>query len=290
MTSTIVGLSMEENGRTSAQLLTQARRGTVPKWIGFLSLGICAVGLICQPVDAAKKPRIVSEAEANGSFATPDGLRMVKVLALGLGGPDNPGYGLQLEFQTKARKNQEPFVIGGYGSIAGDAARFTPEGAAYSDCTINAKFVRAGVLTVTQKGSCDLLGRTVAGNYRKTSATAKFLDISEPESASLYATFVNGVGTNTYTDRLYRGQTVTYKVDVKAGQVLSAGLDRPDAVNMSLFDPDGDLEPDTGGISELTSVMERAGVYSIVVSLNPEMKLATNPFDFAVTIGVKNQK
>jgi hypothetical protein len=272
MTSTIVGVSMEENDRNSAQLLTQARRGNFPTWIGFLSLGICGIGLICQPVEAAKKPRIVSEAEANGSFSTPDGLRMVKVLALGLGGPDNPGYGLQLEFQTKARKNQEPFVIGGYGSIAGDAARFTPEGAAYSDCT------------------CDLLGRTVAGTYRKTGTTAKFLDISEPESASLFATFVNGVGTNTYTDRLYRGQTVTYKVDVKAGQVLSAGLDRPDAVHMSLFDPDGDLEPDAGGISELTSVMERAGVYSIVVSLNPEMKLATNPFDFAVTIGVKNQK
>lgn len=250
-----------------------------------------AVAVVLSPVaEAAKKGRAVSEAEANGTFQTADGLKSMKIQALGLGGPDNPGYGLQLEFQVRAKRAQEPFVFGGYGNIAADVGRFTPEGKNYDGCTIGLKFVRSGTVTVTQKGSCDLLGRTVAGSYKKSKpGVPTFSDLSEPQSESLWATFAGGFGSNTYSNLLVRAQTITYKVEVKAKQVLSVRLSDTARVNFSVFGPDGQLEPDSGGITEMGGLVDVPGVYSLLVALNPEQKFGLKPIPFDITIEVANQ-
>jgi hypothetical protein len=242
-----------------------------------------------QPVRAARKA--VSATEVNGTFRSADGKTTLRLFSLGRGGLDNPGFGLQVEFQVTQKKNAWPMIFGGYGTIRADRASFSPTDT--SDlCDLTLSFVKKGSLTVRQSGSRDLdRPATLAGSYMKISGKEPaFSNIISPKDESLFATFVGGTGSNTYDDILLGSQVRGYKVEVKAGQVLSLSVTPQTHVYLSLFEPNGELAPDSGGVSELTGKIEVSGLYEVKVELDSPYRRHFVEYDYNVTIGVQNQK
>lgn len=129
--------------------------------------------------------KAVGNKEVTGTFRTADGANEVKIFPVGRGGPDSPGYNLQVEFFASVKLGPDGDARGnagtlsGYAPIEGDTATFTPPGLEYDNCTITMKFVRPGVLTIKQKGDCGFISDviTTAGDYKKVSgAKPKFTE------------------------------------------------------------------------------------------------------------------
>jgi hypothetical protein len=146
-------------------------------WI-CLGLGI-TIGssvLTSEPVIAQRKN--VSAKEVNGTFKTADGSNIIKVLSVGKGGLDRPGYNLQVEMSVSLKQGLNGDVRGntgtlkGYAGIVGDLATFTPDGMDSDKCSIAMKFTKPGTLVVKQKGTCDFNAdiMTTAGTYKKTNS------------------------------------------------------------------------------------------------------------------------
>jgi hypothetical protein len=121
----------------------------------------------------------VSAKEVNGTFQTADGSNIIKVLSLGKGGLDRPGYNLQVEMNISLLQGPNGEVRGntktlnGIASISGDLATFTPDGMASDTCKVSMKFIKPGTLVVLkQAGSCDFPtdAMTTKGTYKKTSS------------------------------------------------------------------------------------------------------------------------
>lgn len=140
---------------------------------------------LCLVNQTFSQRKSVSNKEVTGTFKTADGTNSVKIFPVGKGGLDNPGYNLQLEFFASIKlgpngnSNGNTGTLSGYAPIKGDTATFTPEGMEYEKCTITLKFVKAGVLKVTQKGDCGFVSDviTTEGLYKKvSSAKPKFTE------------------------------------------------------------------------------------------------------------------
>lgn len=149
-----------------------------------LSLFILSIVIFgAQEVFSQRKS--VSAKEVNGTFQTADGANEIKVFSVGRGGLDNPGYSLQVELFASLKLGPDGDARGntgflsGFAKIEGDTATFTPEGMEYEKCTITMKFIKSGVLKVTQKGECGFINDMISteGTYRKTSgAKPKFTE------------------------------------------------------------------------------------------------------------------
>jgi hypothetical protein len=142
--------------------------------------GLVAIGSSSLQVDPAMAQRKnVGEKEVNGTFKTADGSNIIKVLSLGKGGLERPGYNLQVEISVSLKQGPNGEVRGntktlnGIASISGDVATFTPDGMASDTCTVSMKFTKPGTLLVLkQAGSCDFPtdAMTTKGTYKKTSS------------------------------------------------------------------------------------------------------------------------
>ena len=127
------------------------------------------------PVAAQRKN--VSAKEVNGTFTTADGEKIIRVLSVGRGGLDRPGYNLQVEMYVSIKQGHDGQVRGntgtlkGYAGIVGDLATFTPDDMERDKCSIAMKFTKPGTLVVKQKGSCDFNAdiMTTADTYKKIS-------------------------------------------------------------------------------------------------------------------------
>ncbi len=132
--------------------------------------------LIDNPAVAQRKN--VSAKEVNGTFKTADGSNIIKVLSVGRGGLDRPGYNLQVEMYVSIKQGPSGEVRGntgtlkGYAGIVGDIATFTPDEMDSEKCSIVMKFTKPGTLVVKQKGTCDFNAdiMTTAGTYKKTNS------------------------------------------------------------------------------------------------------------------------
>ncbi len=143
-------------------------------------LGLAAIvssSLAEDPAMAQRKN--VGAKEVNGTFKTTDGSNVIKVLSLGKGGLDRPGYNLKIELSVSLRQGPNGEVRGntktlnGIASIAGDLATFTPDDMSYDACKISIKFTKPGTLIVLkQTGSCDFPtdAMTAKGTYKKASS------------------------------------------------------------------------------------------------------------------------
>lgn len=127
----------------------------------------------------------VSNKEVTGTFKTADGANSVKIFPVGKGGLDHPGYNLQVEFFASLKlgengeANGNTGTLSGFAPIKGDTATFTPDGMEYDKCTVTLKFVKVGVLKITQKGDCGFISDmiTTEGTYKKvSSAKPKFME------------------------------------------------------------------------------------------------------------------
>ncbi len=122
--------------------------------------------------------KAVTDKEVTGTFKTADGANIVKIFPVGKGGFDSPGYNLQVEFFASIKLGTDGEARGNTGSLSGfapikgDTATFTLAGMEYENCTITMKFVKLGVLKISQKGDCGFINEmiTTAGNYKKTSS------------------------------------------------------------------------------------------------------------------------
>jgi hypothetical protein len=141
--------------------------------------GLTAIGLSSFPEHQAMAQRKnVSAKEVNGTFKTTDGSKIIKVLSVGRGGLDRPGYNLQVEMSVSLKQGPNGEVRGntgtlkGYAGIVGDIATFTPDDMERDQCSIVMKFTKPGTLVVKQKGSCDFNADiiTTAGTYKKTNS------------------------------------------------------------------------------------------------------------------------
>jgi hypothetical protein len=120
----------------------------------------------------------ISAKEVNGTFKTTDGSKIIKVLSVGRGGLDRPGYNLQVEMSVSLKQGPSGEVRGntgtlkGYAGIVGDIATFTPDEMERDKCSIVMKFTKPGTLVVKQKGTCDFNAdiMTTAGTYKKTNS------------------------------------------------------------------------------------------------------------------------
>jgi hypothetical protein len=121
----------------------------------------------------------VSAKEINGTFKTADNSGIIKVLSLGKGGLDRPGYNLKVELSVSILQGPNGEVRGntktlnGIASISGDLATFTPDDVSSDTCEISMKFTKPGTLVVLkQTGSCDFPSdvMTAKGTYKKTSS------------------------------------------------------------------------------------------------------------------------
>ena len=144
----------------------------------FVLLGLAAIGLSSFPENPAMAQRKnVSAKEVNGTFKTADGSNIIKVLSVGRGGLDRPGYNLQVEMSVSLKQGPNGEVRGntstlkGYAGIVGDIATFTPDDMDRDKCSIAIKFTKPGTLVVKQQGTCDFNAdiMTTAGTYKKTS-------------------------------------------------------------------------------------------------------------------------
>jgi hypothetical protein len=146
-------------------------------WI-CLGLGLTIGSSVLIDNPAAAQRKNVSAKEVNGTFKTADGSNIIKVLSVGRGGLDRPGYNLQVEMYVSLRQGPNGEVRGntgtlkGYAGIVGDLATFTPDGMDSDKCSIAMKFTKPGTLVVKQKGTCDFNAdiMTTAGTYKKTNS------------------------------------------------------------------------------------------------------------------------
>jgi hypothetical protein len=142
--------------------------------------GLVAIASSSLPGDRAMAQRKnVGGKEVNGTFKTADGSNIIKVLSLGKGGLERPGYNLQVEISVSLKQGPNGEVRGntktlnGIASISGDVATFTPDGMASDTCTVSMKFTKPGTLVVLkQAGSCDFPtdAMTTKGTYKKTNS------------------------------------------------------------------------------------------------------------------------
>jgi hypothetical protein len=141
--------------------------------------GLTTIGLSSFPENPAMAQRKnISAKEVNGTFKTSDGSQIIKVLSVGKGGLDRPGYNVQVEMYTalqlgpsgEARGNTA--TLKGYAGIVGDTATFYADGIDRDQCEVVLKFTKPGTLKIEQKGTCnfntDML--TMTGTYKKTSS------------------------------------------------------------------------------------------------------------------------
>jgi hypothetical protein len=145
--------------------------------------GLMAIALSSLPEPAMAQRKNVSAKEVNGTFKTADA-NIIKVLSLGRGGLERPGYNLQIEMYVSLKQGPNGEVRGntktlnGIASISGDLATFTPDGMESDTCTVSMKFTKPGTLVIfKQKGSCDFPTAviTTKGTYKKiSSAEPKF--------------------------------------------------------------------------------------------------------------------
>jgi hypothetical protein len=141
-------------------------------------IGLVAIGSSSVQVDRAMAQRKnVSAKEVNGTFKTADGSNIIKVLSVGKGGLDRPGYNLQVEMYVSLKQGPNGETRGntgtlkGYAGIVGDLATFTPDDMDRDKCSIAMKFTKPGTLVVKQQGTCDFNAdiMTTAGTYNKSS-------------------------------------------------------------------------------------------------------------------------
>lgn len=151
---------------------------TITTSFGIL-FGLTAIVLSSFPEHRAMAQRKnVSAKEVNGTFKTTDGSKIIKVLSVGRGGLDRPGYNLQVEMYTSIKQGPRGEVRGntgtlkGYAGIVGDTATFTPDGIDRDQCEVVLRFTKPGTLKIQQNGTCnfntDML--TMTGTYKKTSS------------------------------------------------------------------------------------------------------------------------
>ena len=125
--------------------------------------------------------KAVSAAEVTGTFKlTSDVNRSseFKISALGKGN-------LKVEFFTALKLGPDGDARGntangiGTAVINGDTATFTPDEQEADNCSITIKFVKLGVLKITQKGDCGFINEMISteGSYKRTSsAKPKFTE------------------------------------------------------------------------------------------------------------------
>jgi hypothetical protein len=147
--------------------------------------GLTAIVLSSFPEHQAMAQRKnVSAKEVNGTFKTTDGSKIIKVLSVGRGGLDRPGYNLQVEMSVSLKQGPNGEVRGntgtlkGYAGIVGDIATFTPDDMDSDKCSIAMKFTKPGTLVVKQKGTCDFNAdiMTTEGTYKKTNSNEPVFD------------------------------------------------------------------------------------------------------------------
>lgn len=266
------------------QVVARLRNGLV--WFGAL-LGLVTAAQ--SPAEAARKA--VSATEVNGTFRSADGKTTLMLLSLGRGGFDSPGFGLRMEIRTTVKKGSVPLIFGGYGSIKADQAFASPEETS-DRCDLTLTFVKNGALSVKQQGSCDLdRPGTLAGSFRKVATKEPvFTDVASAMNESLVVGFAGGIGSNSYTNSLVGSQVRGYRVELKAGQVLTLAIAPRKVAYMSLFGPTGDLEPDSGGMSEMATKIDVAGVYEVKIQLLAPYNRHYVGYEYSVTIGVENQR
>lgn len=139
---------------------------------------LATIGSLSFPTNRAIAQRKnVSAKEVNGTFKTTDGSNIIKVLSVGRGGLDRPGYNLQVEMYTTLRQGPSGEVRGnigtlkGYASIVGDTATFTADEMDADRCKVMLKFTKPGTLKVQQNGTCNFVADlTLTGSYKKTSS------------------------------------------------------------------------------------------------------------------------
>ena len=145
-------------------------------WICF-GLGITTGLSVLTDNSVAAQRKNVSAKEVNGTFTTADGSKIIKVLSVGRGRLDRPGYNLQVEMSVSIKQGPDGQVRGntgtlkGYAGIVGDLATFTPDDMDRDKCSIAMKFTKPGTLVVKQKGTCDFNAdiMTTADTYNKIS-------------------------------------------------------------------------------------------------------------------------
>jgi hypothetical protein len=153
------------------------------RWI-CLGLGITIGSSILRSEPVIAQRKNVSSKEVNGTFKTADGSNIIKVLSVGKGGLDRPGYNLQVEMYVSLKQGPNGEVRGntgtlkGYAGIIGNLATFTPDDMDRDKCSIAMKFTKPGTLVVKQQGTCDFNAdiMTTAGTYKKTSNTKPVFD------------------------------------------------------------------------------------------------------------------
>ena len=144
----------------------------------FILLGLM---ILAFSATAFAQRKAVSAAEVTGTFKlTSDVNRSseFKISALGKGN-------LKVEFFTALKLGPDGDARGntangiGTAVINGDTATFTPDEQEADNCSITIKFVKLGVLKITQKGDCGFINEMISteGSYKRTSsAKPKFTE------------------------------------------------------------------------------------------------------------------
>ena len=125
------------------------------------------IGLALCGLAQAQKPKIVTAAQANGTYTGRSG--EIKILALG-GHKLKMQFDLFYEYKSPQGPSANTGTALGEADIENDVATFSPE--AGENCTITIKFLAGNKIKVTQDGSDSDCGFghnvTADGTYRKT--------------------------------------------------------------------------------------------------------------------------
>lgn len=130
-------------------------------------LYVLLMGLALSVTAQAQKPKIVTAAQANGTYNGRSG--EIKILALG-GNKLKMQFDLLYEYKSPQGPSANIGTALGIADIKNDVATFSPE--AGENCTITIKFLAGNKIKVTQDGSDSACGFghnvTADGTYRKT--------------------------------------------------------------------------------------------------------------------------